>query len=320
MKINPDELFERQKWTIEQKIDHSIGVIEQFYNYTNGKCVVMFSGGKDSTVLLHLARRIYPEIKAVFVNTTNEFLEILKFVRNTENVDEIRPKITFIDTVKKYGFPLISKITARKIHDIKYPTDRNILTVNLYKTGFNKNGEYHSLLIDEQFDVTNKCCEILKHKPLEKYQKENSVYPIIGTMAENSQTRRKNYLDHGCNILNSKTSKSRPLSIWTDKDIWDYIKMFNVPYCNIYDKGEKNTGCAYCGFGCHLEKESRFERLKTLEPKRYEQMMNLENNGITYSEAIQTILKKSNERGQKKLKTTRNNEKKWYQAAINFDL
>ena len=44
-------------------------------------------------------------------------------------------------------------------------------------------------LIDEKFDVTNKCCEILKHKPIEKYQKENNVYPIIGTMAENSQTR-----------------------------------------------------------------------------------------------------------------------------------
>jgi hypothetical protein len=52
------------------------------------------------------------------------------------------------------------------------------------------------------------------------------------------------------------------------------------------------TGSAYCGFGCHLEKESRFERLKEREPKRYEQMMKLTNNGVSYKTAIQTVLKK----------------------------
>jgi len=297
--IEAKELHERQKWTLDQKIDHTLGSIEQFYNYANGKVVVMFSGGKDSTVLLHLVRRIYPDVKAVFVNTTNEFSEILNFVKTVENVDTILPKVTFLHTVDKYGFPLISKKVAKAIMYLKNPTIKNANVRNLILTGLNQKGESCSsyklakkwyFLKDEQFDITNKCCEILKHRPFHEYQKAHNVFPFTGIMADNSQQRKGNYLQYGCNILNGESSVSRPISIWTDDDIWFYIKRFNVPYCDIYDKGEKNTGCAYCGFGCHLEKESRFERLKLREPKRYNQMMSLQSNGVSYEQAIRTVL------------------------------
>lgn len=75
-----EELRHRQQWSLTQKIDHSLGVIEQFYNKLNGGVYVAFSGGKDSTVLYWLARKIYPNIKAVFCNTRNEHPEIVKFV------------------------------------------------------------------------------------------------------------------------------------------------------------------------------------------------------------------------------------------------
>lgn len=299
MKITSEQLNERLNWNLDQKIDHAIGALEQFYNYTNRNCTIMFSGGKDSTVLLFLARMIFPKIKATFINTTNEFNDILYFIKHSENIDMIMPKMTFTKTVDKYGFPLISKMVARKVHDLKYPSKNNEATVNLYRTGINKNGEFHAasklpekwmFLVNQKFDITHKCCSVLKHEPAIKYQKDTGLFPIIGTMAENSNTRRFNYLKYGCNILSEKTIISRPLSIWTDSDIWEAIKRFNIPYCDIYDKGEKNTGCAYCGFGCHLEKESRFERLKEREPNRYEHMMKLENNGITYKQAIDTVL------------------------------
>ena len=76
------ELKERQQWTLDQKIDHSLGAIDQFYQRLDGKVYVSFSGGKDSTVLYWIAQKIYPDIKAVFCNTGNEYPDIVKFVNN----------------------------------------------------------------------------------------------------------------------------------------------------------------------------------------------------------------------------------------------
>jgi len=51
------ELQERQKWSLDQKIDHALGTIDQFYQRLNGQVYISFSGGKDSTVLYWLARK-----------------------------------------------------------------------------------------------------------------------------------------------------------------------------------------------------------------------------------------------------------------------
>ena len=70
---------------------------------------VSFSGGKDSTVLLNIARRLFPEIKAVFVDTGLEYPEIREFVRGFDNVDWLKPKMNFKQVIEKYGYPFISK-------------------------------------------------------------------------------------------------------------------------------------------------------------------------------------------------------------------
>lgn len=70
---------------------------------------VSFSGGKDSTVLLHIVRELYPNIEAVFVDTGLEYPEIREFVKTFSNVTILRPKMRFDEVIKKYGYPLISK-------------------------------------------------------------------------------------------------------------------------------------------------------------------------------------------------------------------
>ena len=70
--MTAQDLRERQGWSLKQKIDHSLFVIETFIARTDKQCYVAFSGGKDSCVLLDLVRIIDPTIPAVFVNTGNE--------------------------------------------------------------------------------------------------------------------------------------------------------------------------------------------------------------------------------------------------------
>lgn len=90
-----ETLQKRQRWTLEQKIDHAVATVESYIARTGKTPYVSFSGGKDSTVLLDLVRRfVSKEVKGVFCNTGNEFPEIVRFARSTPNVTVIHPKQT----------------------------------------------------------------------------------------------------------------------------------------------------------------------------------------------------------------------------------
>lgn len=68
---------------LQLKIEIARNNIVEWYEYWEGNVYVVFSGGKDSTAMLHLARSIYPETPAVFANTGLEMPEIVQFLKNT---------------------------------------------------------------------------------------------------------------------------------------------------------------------------------------------------------------------------------------------
>jgi len=287
-----------QGWSLSQKIDHSIGTIEAFKARTEKPIFVSFSGGKDSTVLLDLCRRFVDKsIKGVFDNTGNEFPEIVKFVRSVENVVIISPKTSIKNVIATKGFPLISKEVAHYIRDIKTTKSEKLKQIRLNGKRLNNNSVTGKLpnkwryLIQEPFMCSELCCDILKKKPLKKYQKESGELPLIATMAVESKLRMQQYIMRGgCNSWKENHLASYPLSIWTEEDIREYIKQFNVQICPIYNHPNCNrTGCMFCGFGVHLEKKSRFELLYELHPKLYDVFMRYENNGVTYREALRKI-------------------------------
>lgn len=40
---------------------------------------------------------------------------------------------------------------------------------------------------------------------------------------------------------------------WTEYDIWEYIRTYNVKYCDLYDKGRRRLGCLFCPFGTQAQ-------------------------------------------------------------------
>ena len=295
------ELKERQAWTLDQKIDHSLGAIDQFYQRLDGKVYVSFSGGKDSTVLYWLCRKIYPDIKAVFCNTGNEYPDIVRFVNEVKigggNLEIIHPKLKPKEVMEQFGFPLVSKETSSIIKDVKYNPNsvRSRRALGLVKTSYR--GQIPKKwfwLVEEPYKVSSKCCDKLKKQPFKDYEKKYEVSPILGIMAEESMMRTTDYLNRGgCNVFSHTKrdrSTSHPISIWLEKDIWECIEKYNIPISDIYKKGATRTGCMFCGYGCQFKDDNRLQLVYDLYPKWYNHFMNYTNNGVTYREALRKVL------------------------------
>ena len=248
---------------------------------------------------MHLVRGLYPEAKAMYVDTGLEYPEIKQFVKSFENVDIIRPKKMFNQVIEEYGFPIISKEVSECVSQARLALERNngqyqyrldALNGNR-KTKDGKKSPYNytkwKFLLEAPFKISHMCCNIMKKGPSHRYYKETKRNPIIGTMAEESKLRESQYLKQGCNGFKNKIPTSTPMAFWTEQDILEYLYTFKVPYCSVYGdiKIDENgryyttkcqrTGCMFCGFGCHLEQEpNRFQKLKETHPKQYDYIIN----------------------------------------------
>lgn len=300
--MDSKELKARQQWSLMQKIDHSLGVIDQFVSRLDGKVYLSFSGGKDSTVLMYLCEMIKPNIQCVFVNTGCEHPSVVQFVRKMKdaghNITSIRPKMSPREVWAKYGFPLVSKNVADMVASVRRnPT----CAKSIRHMGDWRDNKYviplrWRYLIEEPYDTSNACCIKLKKSPSREFEKETGLKPILGTMASESLMRAYDYISRGggCNLFSRDHTSSMPLAIWLDDDIWGFIKDRNIEIADVYYKGATRTGCVACGFGANIKNDPRFRMLYESHPKYYNMVMNFENHGVTYREALRKMMAVTN--------------------------
>lgn len=114
-KMTNEQLKQLQALPLDIKIRKTEQRIREWYEHWEGGVYVSFSGGKDSTVLLDIVRRLYPDVPAVFSDTGLEYPEIKEFVKTFPNVTIVRPKHSFKEILTKYGYPIISKEVANTV-------------------------------------------------------------------------------------------------------------------------------------------------------------------------------------------------------------
>lgn len=297
-KVEHWQLAQRQSLKLDQKIVLSTKRIKAWHEWFDGQVSVSFSGGLDSTVLLHLVRSVYPDVPAVFSNTGLEYPENVRFARSVENVHEVRPDKRFRQVIEEYGYPVVSKRIAQYLHEVRMSGDRKTATKRLRLTGIRSDGTYSKMpkipkkwlyLVDAPFKISHRCCHWLKKRPLRQVRKQFGI-PYVGTRADESNERENVYLKLGCNAYEARFPRSTPLAFWRSQDIRQYIQSFGLAYSPLYDMGYDRSGCMFCMFGVHLEKyPNRFQRMQKTHPKWWDVCINrlelgrvLEYIGVSY--------------------------------------
>lgn len=271
---------------LDIKINMTQSRIRAFVDhYGQDGVYVSFSGGKDSTVLLHLVRELYPDIPAVFIDTGLEYPEIREFVKTFDNVEWIRPKMTFRKVIEKYGYPFPSKEVAKNIRCskpfLKNPEKykgrkplpvqeageeyvplallklRGELKTNGKKSTFNC--DKWEFLLDSPYDFSEECCGIMKKTPVKEYEKRTGRKPLLATLTEESRMRMNAWLMHGCNVFEGNHQQSTPMAFWTEQDILTYIRKHNIPLAKpygeiVYETDEENEGqITFADLGCEQD-------------------------------------------------------------------
>lgn len=106
----------------------------------------------------------------MFVDVPTQYPELKAFVKTFDKVDIVKPKISFVEVCKQYGFPLISKEVAEALEAARRYVNGNEKS----QWGYNKltgEGRYkntqfsrakYAFLIDAPFNCSPRCCKIMK--------------------------------------------------------------------------------------------------------------------------------------------------------------
>ena len=295
-KRTQEELKYLQSLPLEVKIEKTrLRIREWVDTYGEDGVYVSFSGGKDSTVLLDIVRKDYPNVQAVFVNTGLEYPSVRKFAESKENVVTLRPKMNFREVVAKYGYPLIGKEVSLKVKEVrKCPNGYALKSFNGDRADTPYDYSRYSFLIYAPFGISDMCCNVMKKSPSKYFEKRCEKTAITAQMAEESCARQTEWLENGCNAFEKKRPISNPMSFWTEQDVLTYIHTYNLTIADAYGQvvvkgtedgqtcindmlgdyrdcefvttGCKRTGCVFCLFGCRQDLE-RIHRLQQKEPK-----------------------------------------------------
>lgn len=175
------------------------------------RAVISFSGAED-VALVVMAKKIQPDIRVFTLDTGRLHAETYRFI---ESVRE------------KYELDL----------EFLYPDTRAIEVLTREKGLFSFYKDGHE-----------ECCAIRKTEPLRRKLAGVDAW-IAGQRKDQSPTRTQvpvAQIDTVFASAGKTLLKFNPFANWRSKDVWDYIRMFDLPYNPLHDRGFISIGCEPC--------------------------------------------------------------------------
>ena len=164
---------------LTKKEEQAIRLLQSVARGYDGEIEVGYSGGKDSDVILHLARRAGIRIKPIYRNTTIDPPGTIAHVREVGGVEIVRPERSFFQLVEQMGMPnRFQRFCCRYLKEYKV-LDKSVMGIR----------KAESTKRDKQYDEPTECRYYgAKTDPANHVE---AIYPILGWSDEDVL----NYID-----------------------------------------------------------------------------------------------------------------------------
>lgn len=221
-----------------------------------------FSGGKDSCVIKALADMAGVKYDAHYTLTSVDPPELVRFIKE-QHPDVI---IDVPKYPKDYKNP---KLAGKQITMWNLIPEKKMPPTRIVRYCCAELKEPHG---EGRFVVTG-----VRHAESVRRSKRAGL-----ELAEKKSHRMSNYdpdsptdqMMYHCQMYARKMLN--PIIDWTEQDVWNFIRRYNVPYCKLYDEGFKRLGCIGCPMGTVQNRLKEFERwpkYKNLYIKAFDKMI-----------------------------------------------
>ena len=223
------------------------------------------SGGKDSTVVRALAQMAGVRFDAHYSATTVDPPQLVQFIRkmHPETVIET-PEYTMQKLIIKKQFPptRIQRYCCAELKETQ-GTGRIVVTGVRWAESLNRRRKRGLVNLSGGSEI-------------QKAAEEMNVVGVktdygITLNSDNSENRRL----VECCAMKAKIVLN-PIIDWEDEDIWEFIRSYNIPYCELYDCGFKRLGCVACPLGGYSSMKRELRFFKQFIPfyvKTFDQML-----------------------------------------------
>lgn len=168
---------------LQKKIDQSIRLLQSVQKRYDGEIELAYSGGKDSDVILQLAKEAGIKIRAIYKNTTIDPPGTIAHVKEM-GVEIIRPKENFFQLIAKKGFSnRFSRFCCEVLKEYKI-LDKTVIGVRKEESRARK----------ERYNEPTKCRYYGSKK------KENHVEQIYPILEWTNEDVRDFILDRGLKL------------------------------------------------------------------------------------------------------------------------
>nr|DAY31479.1 MAG TPA: phosphoadenosine-phosphosulfate reductase [Caudoviricetes sp.] len=195
------------------------------------------SGGKDSTCVVKLCEMAGVKFDAHYNATTIDPPQLVRFIRQYHPRTEIeKPEYTMRELIIKAQHPptRYMRYCCAKIKETR-GKGRIVVTGVRWAESLNRRKKRGLVNIDGE-----KARKIADELGAEHRDDRYGI--ILNT--DNDENRRMVEM-----CYRTHQTLVNPIIDWTDEDVWQFIKRYNVPYCELYDCGFKRLGCVACPLG-----------------------------------------------------------------------